>query len=288
MYRAKMAGKGRHELFDEQMHRLILARLQIESDLRHAIEDQQFRLLYQPIVSLHTGKVCGFESLIRWQHPDRGVVSPLEFIPVAEETGMITSIGLWVLRKACQEIKAWNALRPHEDALSISVNVSRRQIMEPDFLGTVQETLHDTGVEPANLRLEITESMIMHDPDAMIAVLQKLRGIGIKLYMDDFGTGHSSLSCLHQFPIDYLKIDQAFVRTMKTNLEYAAVVHAIIALAHNLDVEVVSEGIESPDQISQLISLECDYGQGYYFSKPLESEAAKSFLMSDHAWQRSA
>ncbi len=288
MYRAKMAGKGRHELFDEKMHALVVARLQIESDLRRAIDTHQFHLMYQPIVSLTTGNVCGFESLIRWQHPDRGPVSPLEFIPVAEETGMIIPIGSWVLNQACMQIKSWNASRPSDDLLSISVNVSRRQMMESHFIDTVKHVLSSTGIDASNLRLEITESMIMHDPESMIAVLQQLRKMGIRLYMDDFGTGHSSLSCLHQFPIDFLKIDQAFVRTMKSNREYAAVVHAIIALAHNLGVEVVSEGIETPEQISQLISLECDYGQGYYFSKPLDGQAAASFLASGNSWPRSA
>ena len=288
MYRAKMAGKGRYELFDEKMHALVVARLQIESDLRRAIDRQQFYLTYQPIVSLSTGDICGFESLIRWQHPERGVVSPLEFISVAEETGMIIPIGSWVLEEACRTAKAWNAMRPEEEALSISVNVSRRQMEESDFLDKVRQVLSKTEVDANNLRIEITESMIMHDSESMIVVLQELRKMGIRLYMDDFGTGHSSLSCLHQFPIDFLKIDQAFVRTMKSNREYASVIHAIISLAHNLGVEVVSEGIETPEQISQLISLECDYGQGYYFAKPLAKEDAKSFLMSDHTWQRSA
>ncbi|MFB3137815.1 MAG: putative bifunctional diguanylate cyclase/phosphodiesterase, partial [Phycisphaerales bacterium] len=278
MYRAKVAGKARHEVFDEAMHTEAMARLQLENELRAAIEQGQFQLVYQPIVDLATQQISSFEALIRWKHPDRGTVPPAEFIPVAEETRLIVPIGRWVLREACMQLQAWNAQLPPERALSISVNVSKREVAEPGFVQEVRRLLRTTGIDGPQLKLEITESVIMDNPEHIIEVLRQLKQLGIELHMDDFGTGLSSLSCLHKFPLDVLKIDRAFVTTMGPNREYAAFVHTIVTLAHSLDMKVTAEGIETPEQLAQLLALDCDYGQGYLFSKPLSASEAEAII----------
>ena len=278
MYRAKVAGKARHEVFDEAMHTQAMARMQLENELRAAIEQGQFQLVYQPIVDLPTQQINSFEALIRWNHPDRGTVPPVEFIPVAEETRLIVPIGRWVLREACRQLQAWNAQLPPERALSISVNVSKREVAEPGFVQEVQRLLQTTGIDGPQLKLEITESVIMDNPEHIIEVLRQLKQLGIELHMDDFGTGLSSLSCLHKFPLDVLKIDRAFVTTMGPNREYAGFVHTIVTLAHSLDMKVTAEGIETPEQLAQLLALDCDYGQGYLFSKPLSATEAEAII----------
>ena len=278
MYRAKVAGKARHEVFDEAMHTQAMARMQLENELRAAIEQGQFQLVYQPIVDLPTQEISGFEALIRWKHPDRGTVPPAEFIPVAEETRLIVPIGRWVLREACMQLQAWNAQLPPERALSISVNVSKREVAEPGFVQEVRRLLRTTGIDGPQLKLEITESVIMDNPEHIIEVLRQLKQLGIELHMDDFGTGLSSLSCLHKFPLDVLKIDRAFITTMGPNREYAAFVHTIVTLAHSLDMKVTAEGIETPEQLAQLLALDCDYGQGYLFSKPLSASEAEAII----------
>jgi diguanylate cyclase (GGDEF)-like protein len=275
MYRAKLAGKGRHALFDSRMHAEVMQRLEVENDLRRALERQQFELHYQPIVQLESGIVCGFEALVRWRHPQRGMVPPDRFIPVAEDTGAIVPIGTWVLLRACGQLREW--INATGEKISMSVNVSRSQIAQANFATIVREVLDQCDIEPASLKLEITESVVMREPRA-VETMRSLREMGVGLHMDDFGTGYSSLSCLHSFPIDTLKIDRAFVSTAGVNRQYAAIMHAIVTLASNIGVAVVVEGIETAEQFAQALALDCQFGQGYLFSKPLPAKDAGAFV----------
>lgn len=288
MYRAKAAGKAQYSIFDQAMHSEVVSRLKLENDLRWAIEQNQFELHYQPIVNLESGRIVAFEALVRWNHPERGMIPPLDFIPLAEDNGLIIPLGRWVFEEACRQVKEWNIRLSDEDALSMSINVSRRQMVEPNFVEEVNAILRTTGLSSSLVKIEITESVIMKDSEMIIDVMNQFRAIGIELYMDDFGTGHSSLSCLHQFPFDVLKIDRAFVETMGDNREYAAIVHAIVILAHNLNMRVTAEGIEEPEQIAQMIDLDCDYGQGYHFSRPVSSEMAEAMIFPRPYLQKAA
>lgn len=288
MYSAKARGRSGYAVFDQVMHEEIVNTLQLENDLRVAIEEKQFVLHYQPIVELETAKILGFEALVRWEHPDKGQIPPLSFIPSLEESGLIVEAGRWILETACQQIKAWNERLSEEAALSVSVNISKRQILEPNFVADICHILGQAGIPGSMLKLEITESVIMSDPKKIVEVLGSLHELGVDLHMDDFGTGHSSLSCLHLFPLDVLKIDQAFVKTMESNREYAAIVDAIVTLAHNLNMKVTAEGIEESDQIAQMIALDCDYGQGYYFSRPVPPELAEELIFPEPILRKSA
>ncbi|MDT4895691.1 MAG: hypothetical protein QOH25_768 [Acidobacteriota bacterium] len=285
MYRAKMLGKARHEVFDKTMHARAMNLLQMEADLRRAIERKEFVLHYQPIVALETGTISGFEALIRWQHPERGFVSPEEFIPIAEETGLIIPIGQWVLRQACRQIHDWQVQFPQYPPLQISVNLSSKQFITSNLSEQVRQILAETNVEPHSLKLEITESMVMENFETAIEMLNQLRTLGIELSIDDFGTGYSSLSYLHRFPISTLKIDRSFVSRMSDNSENAEIVRTIMMLARSLKMDVVAEGVETQDQLAQLAMLECEYGQGYYFSKPLDVEGAAKLLADHHTYQ---
>jgi diguanylate cyclase (GGDEF)-like protein/PAS domain S-box-containing protein len=276
MYRAKTAGKARYVVFNTTMHQAAMGRLRLENDLRHAIERDELVLHYQPIVTIADQELAGFEALVRWQQ-DGKLVSPMDFIPVAEDTGLIVPIGAWVLKEACRQLREWDALHPGT-ALTMSVNLSRRQLTDPALPGQVSKILADTGVAPARLKLEITESAVMEDPAAAKVVLDQIRALGISLHMDDFGTGHSSLSCLHQFPIDGLKIDRCFVRNIAGEKDHVTVLTAIVALARGLGVKVVAEGIERAEELAIVQSLGCDYGQGYYFAKPMASDKAGEFI----------
>jgi diguanylate cyclase (GGDEF)-like protein/PAS domain S-box-containing protein len=278
MYRAKMLGKARHEVFDKTMHALAMNLLQMESDLRRAIERKEFFLQYQPIITLETGEVRGFEALVRWQHPERGLVTPDEFIEIAEETGLIIPIGQWVLEEACRQIHRWQEEFPQYPPLQISVNLSVKQFMNDDLLEHIKAALKETGVDPHSLKLEITESMVMENVEAAIEMLQQMRALGIELSIDDFGTGYSSLSYLHRFPISTLKIDRSFVGRMSVNNENAEIVRTIIMLARSLKMDVVAEGVETVEQLAQLKALNCQYGQGYYFSKPLSANDMMGWL----------
>lgn len=284
MYRAKHAGKARHAMFDETMHVDAMARLELENDLRFALDRRQFEIFYQPIVELETGRISSFEALLRWRHPQRGLVSPGEFIPITEETGLIIPLGRWVLEEACRQIGVWNRQLPPERAISISVNVSKRQLAEPSFCAEVQQIIRDTGIDSRSLGLEITESIFMAATESMDQKLRQLKQWGVQLHMDDFGTGHSSLSCLDRFPLDVLKIDRSFITNLTNNRKYTAIVHAIVTLARNFNIKVTIEGLETEEQLAQILTFECDYAQGYYFSKPVDARAAGAMMTSEAPW----
>lgn len=288
MYRAKLSGKAQCALFDKQMHAAVLERLNVEADLRGAIERNQMKVVYQPIVHLESGELAGFESLLRWAHPDRGPVSPVVFIPIAEESGQIQRLGFWIIEQVCAQLAEWRQAYPKHADRYVSVNVSRRQMLDPQFADRVEAILREHRVEARNLHIEVTESAVMHGETRVIEALNRLRAMGCRILMDDFGTGHSSLSCLHRFPIDVLKIDRAFVDTMGNNRDYAAVVQAIVALAHNLRVRVVAEGVETLHQVAQLQALDCDFAQGYLFSKPVPANDATTILAAGGCWARKA
>jgi diguanylate cyclase (GGDEF)-like protein len=278
MYRAKGLGKSRHAVFDETMHARAVARLQLETDLRHAVQTQAFRVHYQPIVRLETSQLIGFEALVRWEHPERGLLSPGEFIPVAEDTGLVVAMGHSVLEQACRQLQAWQAAYDHELGLSMSVNLSSRELTHPDLVKVVGSILARTGLDGSNLRLEITESMLMENLDVACTVLTELRAMNICVSVDDFGTGYSSLSYLHRLPIDVLKIDRSFVAGLDVDEEHLAIVRAIVTLSQSLGMEVVAEGIETAEQCAYLKTLDCQYGQGYLFSRPLERDVATTLI----------
>jgi diguanylate cyclase (GGDEF)-like protein len=288
MYYAKAAGKARHEVFNKKMHDEAMSRLRLHNDLKRAVEDEEFDVFYQPIISLDHGQLSGFEVLVRWDHPVRGKVSPMDFISHAEETGLIVKLGLWVLQRSCRQLREWNDQGLGQASLSISVNVSKRQVAEPDFVEEVRQVLQATGVPGSCLKLEITESVIMENPDSIAEVLTQLKDLGVQIYMDDFGTGYSSLSYLHRFPLDVLKIDRAFMSTTNDHADYADVIHTVVALAHTLNMQVIVEGVETEEQVARLMALDCDFAQGYYFSEPLSSADTRRILESEPKWLKSA
>ena len=280
MYKAKEAGKNRYVIFDQTLHVKAVERLQLESDLGRAIERKELLLHYQPIVSLETRELIGFEALVRWNRAGQ-LVSPANFIPIAEETGFIAKIGRWVIGEACAQLATWDKLYEQRTPFSISINVSRRQLDDPALISHIVDTLYETGVEASRLKLEITESVIMEDDHAAKETLLQLKQLGVRLSMDDFGTGYSSLSCLHMFPIDELKIDRSFIANMHGRRDSAEVVTAILTLAHNLGIKVVAEGLETSEQVAMLQRLKCDYAQGYFFAKPLTPTLAGELLESN-------
>jgi diguanylate cyclase (GGDEF)-like protein len=280
MYRAKENGKARYELFDHAMHARAVSRLQLESDLRQAVEKNEFCVHYQPIVSLRTGRLAGFEALVRWNHPRRGLISPVDFIPVAEETGLIVPIGQWVLNEACAQLRQWQINSPSHRSLSLSVNLSARQVAQPDLLERIKEALDRSKLSPHCLKLEITESVVMENAEAAALMFKQLRSLGVQLSIDDFGTGYSSLSYLHRFPLNYLKIDRSFVMRLTTDNDNA-IVRTISTLARNLGMEVIAEGIETEEQYQQLKMLGCEFGQGYLFSRPVNHEGVARLLAHD-------
>ena len=283
MYRAKSSGKARYEMFDTGMHSEAIKVLQLETDLRRAIERNEFMVVYQPIMSLKSGLVCGFEALVRWHHPERGLISPVDFIPIAEETGMIVQIGEWVLRQACTQMHKWKGIFPSEPASFMCVNLSVKQFSQPDLIDRVAAILKETGLAPRCLKLEITESAVMDNVDIATNMLLELQSLGVQLAMDDFGTGYSSLSNLHRFPINTLKIDRSFITRMAENNENAEIVRTISGLAQNLGMDVVAEGVETCEQLELLQSLGCQYGQGYFFSKPLDHQKAEVFICETYS-----
>jgi diguanylate cyclase (GGDEF)-like protein/PAS domain S-box-containing protein len=284
LHRAKTSGEARHEVFDRAMHESAISRLQLENDLRRAVEGQEFRVQYQPIVSLRTGRIVGFEALVRWHHPERGIVSPLDFIPLAEETGMIVLIGQYVLCEACGQASQWHAKFSDEQPLTISVNLSSKQFSQSDLVDQIKHVLKNSHLEAKSLTLEITESVVMENAEAAAAALMKLKALGVQLSVDDFGTGYSSLSYLHSFPINSLKIDRSFIGKMNVDNRNLEIVRTVVSLASSLGMNVTAEGIETAEQLAQLRALQCQYGQGYLFSKPLDSEEAAKLLSSAPQW----
>ena len=278
MYRAKALGKVRYEVFDPSMHTQALTLLQMETELRRAIERGEFRLYYQPVVLLESGRITDFEALVRWQHPDRGLISPAEFIPLAEETGLIIPIGWWVLREACRQMRAWHMKFPFTEPLTINVNISGKQFEQPDLIEQIRLILQETGFDGRSLKLEITESVLMENAESATAMLVQLQEVGIRFSMDDFGTGYSSLSYLHRFPIDTLKIDRSFILGLDVDIEKIEIIRTIVALACNLGMNVIAEGVETRQQLYQLKALQCEFGQGYFFSKPLDSETTEALI----------
>jgi diguanylate cyclase (GGDEF)-like protein/PAS domain S-box-containing protein len=284
MYQAKDQGKSRYEIFNRTMHTHTLQRLELETDLRRAIERQEFLVYYQPIINFKTGKITEFEALIRWISPSRGFVSPGHFIPIAEETGLIVPIGEWVLYEACCQLNTWRFEFPEYSDLTISVNLSGRQLRERNLLERIDYILSQTGLNQEYLKLEITESMLMDNLDSVNVILQELRKRKIKLSIDDFGTGYSSLSYLHSFPVNTLKIDRTFVNPIGSSGENSEIARAIISLAHTLGMDVVAEGIETQDHFHQLKKIDCEKGQGYFFAKPLDKQAIEKLLETCPVW----
>lgn len=272
MAQAKQRGGNNYQFYTEEINAKALQRFSLESSLRRAIEREEFVLHFQPKVDINTWQISGAEALIRWKHPEKGLVSPAEFIPLAEETGLISPIGNWVLRSSCAQLKEWSGSAP---ALTLSSNISARQFHDPNFFSMVMSSLDETGIEPAQLELELTESSIMTNLDSGVRILNALQNSGVRISIDDFGTGFSSLACLKRLPIDILKIDRSFVHDASTDPDDAALVMTIITLAHNLRLKVVAEGVESEEQLRFLHLLRCDEIQGYLFSKPLPADDFK-------------
>lgn len=280
---AKRQNRLPYEIFSQSMRGKALTLLQLENDLRGAIKRKEFILHYQPIISLISNKIQGFEVLVRWQHPHKGLVSPGEFIPLAEETGLIIPLGFWVLKEACLQMYNWQQQFTGLSQWKISVNIASKQLALPNFVAEVEKILAETKLDPHNLKLEITESSLVEDTQQTIAILKQLKSSGIEFSLDDFGTGYSSLSYLHQFPFDTLKIDRSFVNSIGDNIEKLGIVRAIVTLARNLGMDTIAEGIETVNQLTRLKALKCEYGQGYYLSKPLDKIVLENLIEADLA-----
>ncbi len=278
MYHAKRTGRGRHAIFNPAMHDRAVARLNLESELRRSIDRRQLTVHYQPIISLESGAVAGFEALVRWNHPTRGLIEPTEFVPIAEETGLILPLGSWVLRESCRWLRSWQADRPGLALLTLSVNLSGRQLEQPDFTEQVDRILHETGLAPSGLRLEVTENVAMRDAEHAAFTLHHLRELGIRVSLDDFGTGYSSLNYLQRMPIDVLKIDRSFVTPIHGEGRDSDIVRTILVLAQQLRMDVVAEGVETVAQYEWLRDVGCRFGQGFFFSRALDGDSALSLL----------
>jgi diguanylate cyclase (GGDEF)-like protein/PAS domain S-box-containing protein len=284
MYRAKAAGRGCYQVFDQTMHRSVVALLKLETELRRAVELKQFLMHYQPIVALESGRIVGFEGLVRWKHPDRGLVNPERFIAVAEETGLIVPLGWWVLRQACWHAREWQQLLPSEPPLYVSVNVSGKVVMQPDMFERVTKILEETGLPPTSLRLEITENVIMDHGDVALSKLAQFHDLGVQFSVDDFGTGYSSLSYLQRFSYDTLKIDRSFISGMESKSDASAIVQTIVALANMLKINVIAEGVETAVQFNRLREIGCSHAQGFWFSRPVDRAATQALLLHGPVW----
>jgi len=284
MYEAKKAGKGRSKVYDPDMFAQALRRLEMGNDLRRAIEQGELRLYYQPKVRLGTDTITGVEALVRWEHPERGLILPDEFIPLAEETGVIVPLGWWVLREACRRARDWGEQYPAALPLGVSVNVSGKQFQEADLVRGLAGILQEVGLEPSRLQLEITESAVMADTEYAAGLLRGLKGLGVKVAVDDFGTGYSSLSFLRRFPLDELKIDKEFVDGLGRSDQDEAIVRLVIDLSHALGLEAVAEGVETAEQLARLREMGCDQAQGYYFWESLTGEDAAALLAGSSRW----
>ena len=278
MYRAKTNGKARYEVFDVAMHAHAVEVLMLERELRRAIERNEIRVHYQPIFSLADQSLIGFEALARWDSPELGPISPVQFIPLAEETGLVISLGMAVLNQASRQMHEWHNEFPWDPKLSVSVNLSGKQLQQPNLVDQIRNSLLQTKLDPECLHLEITESVIMGNAQEVTEMLAQLKALGVKLAIDDFGTGYSSLSYLHRFPFDILKIDRSFVSRMGTDKECTGIIETILILADKLGKQAIAEGVETPDQLTQLAAAGCDYGQGFLFSRPLAPEAVQRLL----------
>lgn len=285
MYHAKEQGKD-IEIFTAAMHAHALKLLQLETDLRHAVERKELCAYFQPIVEISSLRLVGFESLIRWKHPEKGLISPGEFIPISESTNLIIPITLWMLRHSCEQMVEWQKQSPLNKDLFLSVNLSVKHFSHPDLVSQVRKIVSETGITPSCLKLEITESAVMENAEIVISMLKELKAIGVQLSIDDFGTGYSSLSYLHRFPIDTLKVDRSFVSTMEDGSENGEIVRTVISLAKTLGMNVVAEGIETVHQLHQLQVLDCEYGQGYLFSPPVTIEDAQFLVEDKKRWQK--
>jgi EAL domain-containing protein (putative c-di-GMP-specific phosphodiesterase class I) len=289
MYAAKEAGKGRSAVFAPDMDSAIIGQLQLKAELTRAVERGEFAVHYQPTVELETGRLAGVEALVRWEHPTRGLVPPLDFIPLAEQTGLIVPIGRFVLREACRQMSSWHRDYPACPPMTMSVNLSARELDEPGLVGSVRQALEDAQLDPAHLVLEITESLLLVDLPTTVGTLLELRALGVRLAVDDFGTGYSSLAYLENLPVDILKIDKSFVDRIADQApgtpsddggaQRSVMVSAISQLAHALSLQMVAEGIEAPEQVNTLRGLDCQYGQGYYFARPLTAGALADLLV---------
>jgi diguanylate cyclase (GGDEF)-like protein len=278
MYRAKKDGRARYRIFDKAMHAQTVTRLQLENDLRRAVGLEQLQLFYEPVIRLETAQVVGFEALIHWHHPQRGLLPPADFIPVAEEAGLIVPIGRWALGEACRQLRTWQTQRPANRDLSINVNVSRTEVLEGGLVGEVARVLRETGVEGHDVGLEITESVIMENPEPTTKVLSELAQLGVHVVMDNFGTGHSSLNSLHRLPLDALKFGRSIVTTAASNRDFVGIVDAITTLAHNLGMKVIVEDVDRQEDMALLLAVGCEYGQGHLFSKPIAADGATALL----------
>lgn len=279
MYRAKEKGRGRYEVFDTEMYRQIVAYSQLENELRLAIAENQLTVYYQPIISLPTQKIVSFEALVRWLHPTRGLISPAEFIPIAEDTGLITQIDLWVLREACRQLKVWQQKNSYSASLVISVNLSSRHFTQADCVRRIKAILDEVDIEPSYIRLEITETTLIKNTSSAVKILAELKALGFTLSLDDFGTGYSSLCYLQQFPLDVLKIDRCFISQLHHNCKNATLAKAMIDIAHQLDLKVVAEGVETVAELAFLSQHSCDSIQGYLYSPPLATTELKEFKL---------
>ncbi|PSN11194.1 GGDEF domain-containing response regulator [filamentous cyanobacterium CCP5] len=286
MYRAKAKGRAKYEIFDAEMHTQAVKRLTLEHDLQLAIIQQEFIAYYQPVIDLNTRKLTGFEALIRWQHPLRGFISPDDFIPVAEETGLIVPISRWMLQAACEQMATWRQQFPHADDLKISINLSGSDLLQADLIDTIQQVLSQTQLPATALALEITESMLVQNIETTTDLLHQLRAMGFRISIDDFGTGYSSLSYLYNLPVDYLKIDRSFVSNMQPGNKNYKIVQAIVGLSDQLQIGAIAEGIETEQQLEWLKLLGCELGQGWLLSRPLNPAAATALLAAGYSFSQ--
>jgi diguanylate cyclase (GGDEF)-like protein len=278
MYEAKERGNASYEIFDAKLHAHLLDRMQLVADLRGAVDNKEITLYYQPIIDLQTQQLKGFEALVRWNHPKRGLICPIEFIPLAEEYGLISQIGNWILHEACRELKLLQVRYPAQPPLNMSVNISSKQFSQQDLVGILSGILTETGIDPQTLILEITESMIMENVDAAVETMKRLRSMGIQIHIDDFGTGHSSLSYLQLFPVSALKIDRSFINKLTANGDNQEIITHIVSLAKSLNFEVIAEGVEMEHQLAKVKNLHCGYGQGFLFARPMAFNAIGEWM----------